>query len=89
MPTSHPFEQLNLSPEEQRVCALLQKQRQCTSVELISKAKVSNPSAVIDGINQQLLAANSQWLIQCSATRITGRQSAAPVGYYRLLKKLF
>jgi hypothetical protein len=58
MPTSHPFEQLNLSPEEQRVCALLQKQRQCTSVELISKAKVSNPSAVIDGINQQLLAAN-------------------------------
>ncbi len=89
MSTTNPFSQLNLNSDEQRVCALLQKQRQCTSVELISKAKVTNPSAVIDGINQQLLAANSQWLIQCSATRSTGRQSAAPVGYYRLLKKLF
>lgn len=87
--SAYPFSQLTLTPEEQRVCALLQKQRQCTSVELISKAKISNPSAVIDGINQQLSALNSQWLIQCSATRITGRQSAAPVGYYRLLKKLF
>ncbi|AZN36488.1 hypothetical protein [Iodobacter ciconiae] len=89
MSTSYPFSLLNLSSDEQRVCALLQKQRQCTSAELISKAGVSNPNAVIDGINQQLLASHSQWFIQCSATRSLGRQSVAPVGYYRLLRKLF
>ncbi|MEN9659264.1 MAG: hypothetical protein RL571_2729 [Pseudomonadota bacterium] len=88
MSTSNPFSPLNLNPEEQRVCALLQKQRQCTSVELINKAKVSNPAAIIEGINQQLTATQSPWCILCSATRSVGRQSAAPVGYYRLFKKI-
>ncbi|WP_293938147.1 hypothetical protein [Iodobacter sp.] len=88
MSTSNPFSQLNLSPDEQRVCALLLKQRQCTSVELISKAKISHPAAIIDAINQQLIASQSTWCILCSATRSVGRQSAAPVGYYRLLKKI-
>ncbi|WP_130107426.1 hypothetical protein [Iodobacter fluviatilis] len=88
MSISNLFSSLNLNPEEQRVCALLQKQRQCTSVELISKAKVSNPAAIIEGINQQLIAIQSPWCILCSATRSVGRQSAAPVGYYRLLKKI-
>ncbi len=87
MPTTNPFSQLTLTAEELLVSKMLLAQRQCTSVELINKAKISNPTAMIANLNQQLAAIDSPWLISCSISR--GRGKNAEIGYYRMLRQPF
>ena len=77
---------LGLNDEEAAVYRQLCSRRQCMSAELVKQCK--NPQAIVERINQQLKAANSQWLILCSVTRapLSGptQSMRTPIGYYRL-----
>lgn len=79
---------LGLNEAESAVYRLLCSRRQCTSAELIKHGRVHHPQAIVEAINERLIAAGSAWLILCSSNRspLAGptQSMRTPLAYYRL-----
>ncbi len=78
------FPIIEWTADEAAVYQRLSKHRQSTSVELIKHCGIKNPHGIIEAMNQKL--SGSEWQIFASVTR-TANPLAAPIGYYRLLRK--